>query len=102
MLKRQAAPKAAPSHEDLFMQRYERLLEMARHLNGQSSERAEDLVHNAFIQFTFARPDLQSIQDLDSYLFIMLRNMNVSQVRRAMLIQAEKLSVADYDSAETG
>ncbi len=53
-------------------------------------------------QFTLVRPDLAAIRDLEGYLFIMLRNMNVSQVRRANLVKTESLSVADYDSAEFG
>src|ERR1051325_10742660 len=94
-------PDDASSHEDLFMQRYPRLLIGARRLTGEAG-RAEDLVHNAFVQFTISRPDLESIQDLDGYLLIMLRNMNVSQARRAALTQTETLSATDYDSAEAG
>lgn len=94
-------PKAGSSHEDLFMQRYERLLTAARRLTGDAG-RAEDLVHNAFVQFMLLRPSLASIQDLDGYLLVMLRNMNISQVRRAAIIQTDPLSAADYDSAEAG
>src|ERR1051325_11615654 len=105
MLKLLARPKrvskANPSHEELFMQRYERLLVAARHLTGEPGL-AEDLVHNAFVQFMLSRPDLESIKSLDGYLLIMLRNMNVSQARRPQLIQSETLSAADYDSAEAG
>src|ERR1051325_4516921 len=105
MLKLLARPKrvskATPSHEERFMQRYERLLIAARHLTGEPG-RAEDLVHNAFVQFMLSRPDLASIKSLDGYLLIMLRNMNVSQARRPQLIQSETLSAADYDSAEAG
>lgn len=95
------SPQAAPSHEDLFMQRYERLLRAARRLTG-ANERAEDLVHNAFVQFMVSRPDIASINDLDGYLVVMLRNLNVSQVRRNAIVQTIALSAAEYDSAETG
>jgi len=97
----QGAPQAAPGHEDLFMQRYARLLAGARRLTGDPG-RAEDLVHNAFVQFMLARPELASIKDPDGYLLIMLRNMNVSQARRAALMPSETLSAAEYDSAEAG
>ncbi len=45
----EAVPRTALSHEDLFMQRYERLLDQACVITGQDEERAEDLVHDAFI-----------------------------------------------------
>ena len=94
-------PQAAPSHEDLFMQRYERLLRAARRLTD-GSERAQDLVHNAFVQFMLSRPEISAIQDLDGYLLVMIRNMNVSQARRAAIVPTTELSVAEYDSAEAG
>src|SRR5216683_389677 len=91
-----------PNHEDVFVQRYERLLGQALHITGQSRSAAEDLVHDAFIQFTLSQPDLAAIHDLDSYLFIVLRNLHLSQVRRASQAQFTPLSIADYDSAEIG
>jgi RNA polymerase sigma factor (sigma-70 family) len=90
------------SHEDVFVERYQRLLEQALHITGQSRTAAEDLVHDAFIQFTLRVPDLGAIRDLDSYLFIVLRNLHLSQVRRASQAQFTTVSIADYDSAEIG
>ncbi len=105
MLKGLPSPKlqaqSGPSHEELFMQRYERLLRAARRLTS-GSERSQDLVHNAFVQFMLSRPEIASIHDLDGYLLIMLRNMNVSQARRAAIVQTVALAAADYDSAEAG
>ena len=91
-----------PSHEDVFVQRYDRLLGQALHIAGNSRSSAEDLVHDAFIQFTLSQPDLSTIRDLDSYLFIVLRNMHLSQVRRSSQAQFTAFSIADYDSAEIG
>lgn len=93
------SPESAPSHEDLFMQRYERLLKAARRLTN-GDERAQDLVHNSFVHFVLCRPDIASIKDLDGYLLTTLRNMNISQARRAALIKTEPLSPADFDSAD--
>src|SRR5260370_23582443 len=98
LAKPKSSPDAAPSHEDLFMQRYERLLKAARRMTSEG-ERSQDLVHNAFVQFMLARPDIASIQDLDGYLLVMLRNMNVSQARRAAVVQTVGLSPAEYHSA---
>jgi RNA polymerase sigma factor (sigma-70 family) len=92
--------KATYSHEDLFIQRYEWLLNWALQLTGRNREQAEDLVHDAFIQFTLTRPDLDSIQNLEGYLYGMLRNMHLSEVRRAARTHNRHISIIDYDSAE--
>src|SRR5258707_13621328 len=92
--------KATYSHEDLFIQRYEWLRNWALQLTGHNREQAEDLLHDAFIQFTLTRPDLDSIQNLEGYLYGMLRNMHLSEVRRAARTHNRHISIIDYDSAE--
>ncbi len=94
--------RIAPTHADLFIERYERLRGWALQLTERDQERAEDLLHDAFIQFTLCHPDLQSIRDLDSYLFVALRNLHLSQMRRATRTTARELSIVEYDSAELG
>lgn len=71
------------SHDDLFMARYQRLAAWALRLTGGQHHAAEDLVHDAFIQFTLKQPNLAVIENLDDYLFVMLRNLHISQARRA-------------------
>ncbi len=88
--------------EDLFVQRYDQLLGWALSLTNHNQEQAEDLVHDAFIQFTHRRGDLAAIENTDAYLNRMLRNMYLSQVRRAGLIQDSRFSIADFDSVEMG
>jgi RNA polymerase sigma factor (sigma-70 family) len=90
------------SPEDLFVQRYDLLLGWALSLTSHNQAQAEDLVHDAFIQFTHRRGDLAAIENTDAYLNRMLRNMYLSQVRRAGLIQDSRFSIADFDSAEMG
>ena len=94
--------KLTPSLEDLFIERYEQLLAWALHLTHNDRERAEDLLHDAFIQFTFTHPDIQAIQNLDGYLYGVLRNIHVSQVRRAGQRHLQQLSIVEYDSAASG
>ena len=96
------APDGAPRHEEIFLARYGRLRAWALHLTENDRERAEDLVHDAFIQFTFTRPDLEAIGNLDGYLYTMLRNLHLSQVRRSLRLERRTLSIVDYDSAEIG
>src|ERR1051325_5370003 len=93
---------STPTHAGLFIERYEKLRVCALRLTERNHERAEDLLHDAFIQFTLSHPDLNSIHDLDSYLFVSLRNLHLSQMRRATRVSARELSIVDYDSAELG
>jgi len=90
------------NHEEAFLQRYEWLRGQALQLTGHDGQWAEDLVHDLFIQFMLHQPDLRQIQNLEGYLYRMLRNLHLSSVRRAALAQHWPLSILDYDSAETG
>jgi DNA-directed RNA polymerase specialized sigma24 family protein len=99
------APKAddpSTSHDDLFMARYERLVHAALRLTGGQQHAAEDLVHDAFIQFTLKRPNLTAIESPDDYLFVILRNLHISQARRAAQTPTLKLAISDYDTAKMG
>jgi RNA polymerase sigma factor (sigma-70 family) len=88
------------SHEDAFLDRYDQLMRAALHLTGHDRARAEDLLHTVFVQFTLSRPDLSAIRNLDDYLFVSLRNTQISHARRQATVEANELFVADYDSAE--
>src|SRR5215813_236180 len=90
--------KIQQSHEDLFIERYEALLSQALHIAEGDRQQAEDLLHDAFIQLTLLRPDLSKVTNIDGYLFITLRNLRLSQVRRA---GSNRLSsLASYDSIQ--
>lgn len=89
-------------HEQIFIRRYEHLLGWALHLTDQDCAQAEDLVHDAFIQFVISRPDLSAIQNLDGYLYSILRFLRLSQLRRASRGRLQQLSIIDFDSAEKG
>ncbi|HEX8688489.1 MAG TPA: RNA polymerase sigma factor, partial [Pyrinomonadaceae bacterium] len=93
-------PRAGATHEEVFLARYGSLRSWALRLAGGDAARAEDLVHDAFVQFTFARPDLARVQNLDGYLYQMLRNLNISQMRRANRRRGDEPAVFEYDSAE--
>src|SRR5262249_35376896 len=64
--------------------------------------RAEDLLHDAFIQFVICRPDLSSINSFDRYLYRLLLNLFLAQKRKAAQMQYISLNITDYDSAELG
>jgi DNA-directed RNA polymerase specialized sigma24 family protein len=90
------------SHAEHFAERYDRLFGWALHLTDHDRAQAEDLLHDAFIQFTLAAPALGAIRNLDNYLFGVLRILRVSQLRRNARLRLEQLSIIDYDSAELG
>jgi DNA-directed RNA polymerase specialized sigma24 family protein len=92
-------PRLAPSHEDLFIERYARLLRWGADLQGADGAAAEDLVHDAFLAFTLGQPDLDRIRDLDAYLYATLRNLHLSNVRRASHRFHAPIEVIDYDTA---
>ncbi len=91
--------KKAASHEELFLERYTELISSSLQLGGYDRHKAEDLVHDAYIQWTLVRPDLQLIRNLDGYLYGMLRNMHAAELRRSMRHPMASLSVVEYDSA---
>ncbi len=99
---RPRATKPPPNHEALFIERYQRLLGLALQLTEGDRERAEDIVHDAFIQFSFSRPDINLIENLEGYLYGMLRKLHLSQMRRDSRSRIQPHFLVEYDSAETG
>ncbi len=98
----QPQPGDATAHEQLFSERYDRLLRWALHLTGNDRAQAEDLLHDAYIQFTLLRPPLAAIRQLDNYLFGVLRILRVSQLRRAARWPHQPFNIVEYDSAQLG
>ena len=92
----------AVSPEDFFAQRYGRMLEWSLHLTGGDRAAAEDLLHDLFLLFTLRQPDFESIENVEGYLYTMLRNLHLSQLRRATRAGLRQLSIVEFDSAELG
>lgn len=97
-----AGSKARCNHEEVFVRQYDRLLESALRLTHGDRQSAEDLVQEAFVQFTFTRPDLDSIEFLEGYLYGMLRNLHLMDLRRATHRRSEPLALVDFDSIDLG
>src|SRR5258705_5118345 len=93
------APKREQKREELFTERYERLLAWALRLTNQNRASAEDLVQDAFIQFVLGRTSLEEIETIDGYLRRMLRYMHLSRMSRsAEKVLDRTISITDYDS----
>ena len=100
-----ASPARIATHtspqEELFLTKYVRLCEWAQKLTQNDRERAEDLVHDLYLQLVHACPNLDAVTNLDGYLYRTLYNLNISQLRRRANSQVQSLSVVDFDSAES-
>ena len=100
---RRVAAQPDEKREQLFTERYQRLLAWALRLTNQQRESAEDLVQDAFVQFMLGRTKLEEIENIDGYLRRMLRYMHLARVSRsAQLLHETALSVADYDTCRLG
>lgn len=97
-----ALPLLKPNlnRENLFLDRYGSLREQAMRLANHNATEAEDLLHDAFIYFTLSQTPIEEIQNLDGYLYIMLRNLRLAQERRRVRISQNHISLVDYESAE--
>ncbi len=97
------APHREEKREELFIERYARLLAWALQLTNQHRASAEDLVQDAFIQFVLGRTSLEEIENIDGYLRRMLRYMHLSRMSRsAQKVFDGTLSITDYDSFHVG
>lgn len=84
--------------QDLFAMRYHELLGWALQLTAGDRAAAEELVHDAYVDFARALPDLSTVGNLNGYLYTALRNLNHSRIRRAWKHRHEDLDVLEYDS----
>lgn len=90
------------THEELFLERYDRLMKWALHLAGNDKQAAEDLLQDAFVQFTFSRPEISGINNVESYIYGILRHLHLSQIRKAANRQWQQFTLLECDSAEIG
>ncbi len=102
MLKLWKTSQQPLSHEDIFAARYERLLRWALRLTNNDRQEAEDLLHDAFIDFSLGQADLTAIENIDGYLRTVLRNIHLSAVRKASRHPTQPLLLVDYDSVKIG
>lgn len=101
MLQQFRRQPAQDDHESLFMRLYDQLLRQATELTGDAAQ-AEDLLHDAFINFTLRRPALDRLHNAEGYLYRMIRNLFVSEVRRRAQMQTVSLTPGDYETAQLG
>jgi RNA polymerase sigma factor (sigma-70 family) len=83
---------AVRSREDEFMERYPRLLKWARRTASDHSL-AEDVVHEAYVQFMLSGTDHVSISNIDQYLREVLRNIHRTHLRQSAPQRFQQLSM---------
>jgi RNA polymerase sigma factor (sigma-70 family) len=94
-----AAAGAKVPREVEFLRRYEQLLKWAQKLTDADRGLAQDVVHDAFVQFMLSGAALESIENLDHYLHEVVRNAHRTQIRRRSSGRLEQLSEIDADAA---
>jgi RNA polymerase sigma factor (sigma-70 family) len=84
--------------DDVFVERYPQLVTQALQLTAGDRVAAEDLVHDTFVRLALRSVDPARVQNLDGYLFVTMRNVHLSQVRRRVLQAPVNVSAVDYES----
>jgi RNA polymerase sigma factor (sigma-70 family) len=94
-------PESSTTHINIFAERYNKLLAIARSLTKNDQGQAIDIVHDTLIEFIRYSPDLRKISNLDGYLRAMLCNLFKTQKRRVTVRSECELSIENYDSIES-
>jgi RNA polymerase sigma factor (sigma-70 family) len=89
-------------HEAVFINSYARLRGWAIQIAQPDQELAEDLLHDAFIQFTRTQPELNEINNTEAYLYGIIRNLHLSYLRKKIRREKHKLSIVDFETIRLG
>jgi RNA polymerase sigma factor (sigma-70 family) len=90
------------NHEEAFIQSYSRLRGWAIQIARPDQELAEDLLHDAFIQFTRTQPELKNIDNTDAYLYGVIRNLHLSHLRKKIRREKYSHSIIDFETINLG
>ncbi len=90
------------TNEDVFFAYYSRLAEWAAQIPRNDRAEAADLVHDFYLRITSVTRPIDEIEQLEPYLFLVLRNLYYAKLRRAGRDPLNNLSIVDYDSVEQG
>jgi DNA-directed RNA polymerase specialized sigma24 family protein len=73
---------------ELFVEKYDQLLQWALRLTHGDREQAEDLLHEAFVHFTLRQLDFTGVENIDGYLYTVLKHFHLSTLRRSKPIRS--------------
>ncbi len=86
------------SLEEIFLKRYDYLLKSALRVTKYDREMAEDLVQEVFVRFTSGNPNVVAIDNIDNYLYAVLRNLHLAHIQRTTKQRLEQLSTFEDDA----
>lgn len=90
------------NHEEIFIASYSRLRGWAIQIAQKDHELAEDLLHDAFIQFTRSQPDLENINNTDAYLYGVIKNLHLSHLRKKVRRDKYAPTIIDFETLRLG
>jgi RNA polymerase sigma factor (sigma-70 family) len=94
-----AVATARVHREVEFIRRYDQLMTFSQKLIGSDRSFAQDVVHDAFVQFMQSNTDFGSIDNLDHYLHKVVRNVYRSHLRQRVTHKLEQLSEIGVNEA---
>lgn len=87
-----AVAPARIKREVEFLLRYDQLLKLAQRLTDSDRGLAQDVVHDAFVQFMLSSTDYGAIDNVDHYLHKVVRNVHRTHIRQRSTRRLEQLS----------
>jgi RNA polymerase sigma factor (sigma-70 family) len=90
------------NHEEIFISLYARLHGWALQIARHDQALAEDLLHDAFIQFTSSQPELKKIANREAYLYGLIRNLHLSHLRKKLRREKQTPSIIDFETLRLG
>jgi DNA-directed RNA polymerase specialized sigma24 family protein len=97
-LKANHAADTIRSIDQEFLSRYETFVHWAMRFSPGNRSRAQELVHEAFVQIRLTRTSLSSISNLDGYFYSVLRNLSLAQASEETRRTLIHLSPLEFDS----
>lgn len=94
-----AVAPARIKREVEFLLRYDQLLKLATKLTDSDRGLAQDVVHDAFVQFMLSSTDYGAIDNVDHYLHQVVRNVHRTHIRQRSTRRLEQLSETSKEPA---
>jgi DNA-directed RNA polymerase specialized sigma24 family protein len=88
--------------ESLFAAKYDWIFGWAIHFAQGDHSIAEDLVHDTFVRFALAKPDLSDVENTEALLYTYLKYVHLAYLRRLQRYPFEILSLVEFDSLQIG
>ncbi len=84
----------------VFVEKYDTLMQWALRLTHGDQEEAKDLLHEAFVQFTLRQLDFTGVENIDGYLYTALKHFHLATLKRAKRDPLNQISLVEFDSVD--